>query len=229
MHRGYIKLHRKILDWEWFDESLTFWFFIHLLFLANWETKQWHGIEIKRGQFVSSIEHLRFRHGIGKRSKLLTTMQVRTLIQRLKSTNEITSHSTTTFTIFTIVNYEKYQSNETNETTNGETNEQQTSNKPTTTTKEYKELKNIYICSPTGSPPTNRFEKPTQNELELTFASLNVANPKNMALEFFDFYESKGWVVGKSPMKSWKHACNRWARQNRSNHVSERKPFSVSL
>ena len=28
---------------------------------------------------------------------------------------------------------------------------------------------------------------------------------------FVDFYESKGWVVGRSPMRSWQAACRTWA------------------
>ncbi len=36
---------------------------------------------------------------------------------------------------------------------------------------------------------------------------------------FIDFYESKGWLVGKTPMKDWKAACRnaekweRWANK----------------
>lgn len=37
----------------------------------------------------------------------------------------------------------------------------------------------------------------------------------SMAEDFFDFYESKGWLVGKSPMKKWEAAANRWIRQNK--------------
>lgn len=35
------------------------------------------------------------------------------------------------------------------------------------------------------------------------------------AKSFVDFYESKGWKVGSSPMKDWKAACRTWA--NREN------------
>ena len=34
------------------------------------------------------------------------------------------------------------------------------------------------------------------------------------AHDFVDFYQSKGWLVGKSPMKCWKSAASRWARSN---------------
>lgn len=32
---------------------------------------------------------------------------------------------------------------------------------------------------------------------------------------FIDFYESKGWMVGKNKMKDWRAAVRNWARQER--------------
>ena len=34
---------------------------------------------------------------------------------------------------------------------------------------------------------------------------------------FIDFYESKGWIVGKSKMKDWKAAIRTWEKNNNSN------------
>lgn len=31
---------------------------------------------------------------------------------------------------------------------------------------------------------------------------------------FVDFYESKGWMVGKSKMKNWKAAVRTWEKDN---------------
>ena len=36
--------------------------------------------------------------------------------------------------------------------------------------------------------------------------------------EFIDFYSSKGWMVGKNKMTSWKAAAGRWERSNKSNY-----------
>lgn len=43
--------------------------------------------------------------------------------------------------------------------------------------------------------------------------------------EFCDFYESKGWVVGKAKMKNWQAATRTWARQDR--HTAKPKPKGV--
>jgi len=34
--------------------------------------------------------------------------------------------------------------------------------------------------------------------------------------KFWDFYESKGWMIGKNKMKSWQAAVRNWARQGNS-------------
>ena len=42
------------------------------------------------------------------------------------------------------------------------------------------------------------------------------------AEQFFDHYESKGWVVGKSPMKDWKAAVRTWERMEGDKHPKEK-------
>lgn len=37
---------------------------------------------------------------------------------------------------------------------------------------------------------------------------------------FCDFYESKGWVVGKAKMKSWKAAVRNWAKNQKPNALT---------
>lgn len=37
---------------------------------------------------------------------------------------------------------------------------------------------------------------------------------ERVAVEFFEFYETKGWIVGKEKMKNWNMAAQRWLRQN---------------
>jgi len=32
--------------------------------------------------------------------------------------------------------------------------------------------------------------------------------------EFVSFYQSKGWVIGKQPMKDWKAAVTTWAKRH---------------
>jgi hypothetical protein len=61
---GFIKLHRQLLDWEWYSDNNTFRVFIHCLLKANYKDKNWKGIQIKRGQFVTSTSKLSTELGL---------------------------------------------------------------------------------------------------------------------------------------------------------------------
>lgn len=64
-----------------------------------------------------------------------------------------------------------------------------------------------------------RFVKPTIEEID---AYIKEKGYHIDAESFFDFYESKGWVVGKSPMKKWKAACNTWENTWKKEHPQKK-------
>jgi hypothetical protein len=136
MNNGWIKIHRKMLEWEWYDEPNTFRLFFHLLLKANHKPKKYRGVNIEAGQIMTGLDLLSKETG-------LSVQRLRTSLTRLKSTNEITSKTNSKGTIIQIVNYKKYQVS-----TSELTNEQQTSNKRATTNKNEKKEKNeedVYI------------------------------------------------------------------------------------
>lgn len=68
-----------------------------------------------------------------------------------------------------------------------------------------------------------RFVKPTVEEIKAYCQERNnTVNPD----DFFNFYESKGWLVGKSPMKDWKAAVRTWERNNFNQPKKEKINFS---
>ena len=102
----------------------------------------------------------------------------------------------------------------------------QTGNKPEQTRKEKekekereKESENDSYCSPPPPSGPKRFVPPTLAEVQSYVAERqSPVDPQG----FIDFYESKGWMVGKTPMKDWKAACRnaetweRWSRTEAS-------------
>ena len=102
---GWIKIDRRILEWEWWDDRNTRDLFIYCLLRANHADKQWHGITIERGTFITSIESL--AEGAG-----LTTRQTRTALEHLQLTGELTSETTNKWRVITICNYDKYQASD---------------------------------------------------------------------------------------------------------------------
>lgn len=63
----------------------------------------------------------------------------------------------------------------------------------------------------------SRFVKPKVEEID---SYCKERNNNVDAQQFFDYYESKGWKVGKSPMKDWKSAVRTWERNDFNNHKS---------
>lgn len=100
---GWIKLYRKITEWEWYTDSNIFRVFLHLLLNANHKPKRWRGIIIGRGQLITS------RKLLSKQLKI-SEQSIRTSLIRLKSTNEIIIKTTNKFSLITICNYDSYQS-----------------------------------------------------------------------------------------------------------------------
>ena len=89
----------------------------------------------------------------------LSVQNVRTSLNKLKSTHEITSKTTNKYTYITINNFNDYQ-----ETTNKLTNNQQTTNKQLTTTEEGKKDKNIKE-SIKENKKSNKLRFPKEDEL----------------------------------------------------------------
>lgn len=135
MNDGYILIHRKIIDWQWYSNKNDRLLFIHCLISANWKDGWFNGEKIPRGSFATSLSNLSKECG-------LTMQQTRTSLNHLKSTNELTHHTNKQFSIITINNYDKYQTINTVDNKRL-TNEQQTINN--NRIKEIKEKKEINI------------------------------------------------------------------------------------
>lgn len=133
-NNGWIRIHRQILEWEWYNDINCFRVFTHLIIKANYKEKRYKGIELKEGSIITSRDLLAQETG-------LSPQQIRTTLTKLKSTNEITIETSSKGTIIQVVNYAKYQI-----PTNELTDEQPTSNqRATTNKKDNKEKKEIYI------------------------------------------------------------------------------------
>ena len=100
--KGFIKIFRSFLEWEWHDDPNAMTLFIHCLLLANYRDNKWHGIDVPRGSFVSSIASLAKITGLSEKS-------VRTAIKHLKEAGNLASKSTNKYTLFTVQNYDLYQ------------------------------------------------------------------------------------------------------------------------
>lgn len=135
MQKGFIKLHRRMTDWEWYDDPNTMRLFIHCLLRANHQDNNWRGILVKRGTFLTSLETL-------SKEMKLSISQIRTSIKKLEKTNEIASLSQARSRVITIVEYDAYQAND---KVNGKvvTSSSQDSDRVVTTNKTVKTVKTV--------------------------------------------------------------------------------------
>jgi hypothetical protein len=181
---GWIKIHRQILDWEWYSDNNAFRVFMHLILKANHKEKRYKGIELNCGSVITSRDILSLETG-------LSVQQIRTALDKLKSTNEITIETSSKGTIIQVVNYAKYQLS-----TNESTNEQPTNNQQVTTNKNEKKERSI-------------FKAPSFEELNAFCVENNLILNAD---DFLNYYNSNGWMVGKNKMKDWKATVRRWSK-----------------
>ena len=99
---GWIKLHRVFLEWEWYQDSNTTRLFIHCLLSANHKDNKWRGILIKKGSFITSYNNLAEQLNLSKQ-------QIRTALNKLILTHEITLETTHKFTLIKIEKWALYQ------------------------------------------------------------------------------------------------------------------------
>ncbi|MCP3681708.1 MAG: hypothetical protein GY861_03370 [bacterium] len=192
---GWIKLHRSFTEWEWYDQPNMVWLFIKCLLLANHEDKKWHGIDIRRGSFITSYENLS-----SKKAKV-SVQQIRTALKRLKSTGEITIKTTNQYTHISIINYDKHQSF--NKQINKQiTNEQQTNNKQITTTKEYKNDKNV---------KKKEVPRPKEEDFERIASKYKV--PLSFVLSKWDDLQTYCRAKGKT-YKNYNAALSQWVKRD---------------
>ena len=203
---GFIVLHRKILDWEWYADTNTFRLFVHLLLSAYFEDKSFRGIEIKRGQIVTSLSSL------AKKTQL-TIQQTRTALEHLQSTGEITNESTSQYRIITIVNYDKYQDR------NKRSNKQITNDQQTDQQTEQQHNNNINNINKVTNKQGIGGIPPTLDEVTTYIKEIGSQVDPG---KFFDHYESCGWILkGGQKMKDWKATIRNWQRRETSGRTEQ--------
>lgn len=212
----YIKLSRKILEWEWWDDINTCRLFIYCLLKANWKDGRFKGMVIPKGSFVSSIPKM-------SDETSLTIREIRTAISHLKSTGEVTCKSYAKYTVFTVKNYCEYQQSDLQNDRQA-TGKRHSNDMLTTTIEEYKEGKNNKKEDTNVSK--KKFVPPTVEEVRAYCQERgNKVDPQ----AFVDHYTSNGWMVGKNKMKSWKAAVGTWERSSwKSREAPAQKKYNAN-
>jgi len=137
---GWIKIHRKILGWEWYKNTNISRVFIHLLIKAAHNPTRYNGIDLLAGQLITSRRNLARDLGLSER-------EIRTVLATLKRTQELTIKATHSFSIITICRWDIYQGRE---SINDPVNDPESAHEMTTF-KKYKEVKEDFISPFSGN------------------------------------------------------------------------------
>lgn len=102
---GWIKLHRKMVNWEWYTDDNVKAVFLHLLLCANHKPNRWRGIEVGTGELITSYKNLSEQTGH-------SIKQVRTALNKLETTGEIERTGASQYTRLKLLNYCEYQASD---------------------------------------------------------------------------------------------------------------------
>lgn len=147
---GFVAFPRGLTAWEWYDDPNTCRLFFHLMLTANWEPKNWHGIVIAPGSRVASVKKLAEETG-------LTIKNVRTSLEKLKTTNYLAIKATNKYSVISIENWGAITGSG-KLTGNQPANNRQTNGNQLATTKPLKQINNITSSFPL--PPSQQGEAP---------------------------------------------------------------------
>lgn len=232
---NFIKLDRKILDWGWYKDANTMKVFIHCLLKANWKDGDFQGITIRRGQFATSISELSQQTG-------LTPQNVRTAINHLISTNEITNQSTKKYRIITVNNYDLYQDD--NKQTNRQlTNSQQTANKVANNNRRiYKEGNNerredirdiLYYCDEPNksesTQPVISLPSVSGNEVPVSQVEVDELSKLYPAVDVMQQLRNmRGWLLAnperRKTERGMKRFVNSWLAKTQNRNTGNNTP-----
>ena len=178
-------------------------------------------VTIKRGQLIASVHYLQERwiykddDGVKRKPsehtilKFLSLLEADQMISRSK-------HPVTRATMISIVNYDDYQQNIT-AGCNGESNDP--CNDGCTEDKNNKNIKDNREGK--SGKSEKRFSPPSIEEVDSYIREKGYTVD---AERFVNFYESKGWYVGKNKMKNWRAAVATWQKEdNKRNGINQQR------
>ena len=150
---------------------------------------------------------------------------VRNRMKKLQNMRNLDIKADTHYSIVTICNYNDYQNIKTNK---GQTvgqpkdNQRTTKGQPKDTNNNDNNVNNVNNDNnkECARAQTDKFIKPSPSEVTEYAESIGWLN---MDGEYFvNFYESKGWMIGKNKMKSWRAAVRTWKKNEAKNGIHGR-------
>lgn len=214
MRSGWVKLSRAVLDDPLLNkdpEHLALW--IHLLCNAAFEpTPALLGgkrIILQPGQLTTGRKQLALNSGIDEN-------KVQRVLKAFENAQLIEQQTTNQNRLISIVSWVDYLESE-QQTEQPMNNERTTGEQQVNTLEEIKNIRTEELRKREG-PRKSSFVPPTVEEVrEYCQERKNFVNPQR----FVDYYEARGWMVGKSKMKSWQAAVRTWEQREKEGTAND--------
>lgn len=103
MQEGFVIVYRDLLDWQYHDNPNAVALWIYILLKARWSDGFQNGVEIRRGQLMTTLATISAETG-------LNTGVINRLLKKFESDNQISVKTTNRFSVINVINYAKFQS-----------------------------------------------------------------------------------------------------------------------
>lgn len=133
MGRGFVKIHRSLIGWEWYNDERLKSVFLHILLRCNWQDRRWMGRDVPSGTLITSSINLAEELNLSRSA-------LNRALKRLQKSGEISVKADNKWTAITLTNWAKYQG-EGDEAGQPADNERTANGQRADTTKESKETK----------------------------------------------------------------------------------------
>jgi hypothetical protein len=219
---GYILLSRRIIESKIWDKPplyIKVWIYL----LSKAQHKKYKLLE--KGQLITNIPEIRKACSwlVGYRREYPSKDNIYQIIDWLRNPDEAHNESNTRATmiattkatqqlLINICNYSFYQDSE-----NYESNSEGSNEKATNAQRKQRQPNNINKNDKNDKNNKNEiynsFTPPTIEEVQIYCKERN----NNVDAEkWYDFYLSKGWMIGKNKMRDWKAAIRTWEKPSKT-------------
>ncbi len=216
MHEGWIMLHRKLLENPIVRKSKYCHLWVVLLLKAShsqtdfiWNNRR---VYLQPGQFVTGRKKLSKETGIPEST-------VERILKYLESEQQIEQQTFNKNRIITIKNWKNYQAP-------GKIGQQADSRR--TANGQQADTFNNDKNANNGNNregASSKFVKPTAQEVTEYAKSMDFQLDGR---RFVDFYESKGWMIGRNRMRDWKAAVRTWQKRENNGTNKNGRGFATS-
>lgn len=229
--QGYVALHRKLME-SWVSEdpmALALW--VRMLLEATHKPRK----KIYKGE-TYNLDKGQFLFGLNKWSEKtgIPREVIRKRIDMLVNDGMITRQKHPHISVITVVKWDSYQQDNTVKT-------QQEHPDNTATTRQQQQYNNVNNGDNGNNvnkgavsekpetpkkPPRKKFVKPEHDEVLNYFIERDVEPmlARQKTEEFFAYYDSVDWHVGRNKMKDWKGAVRTWVAKLNGNKAPAKRP-----